>query len=83
MVVLFQGEATSRRIFVGAEHRHVATVESLMDGTQGNHCVTNGRFMMECLQHPSVPKSGDKEAGKAGDSSTAEEMKAPTLLLAT
>lgn len=53
-----------------------------MDGTQGDDGMTDGRFMVECLQHPSIPKSGDKETREADDSSTAEEIKAAALLLA-
>ena len=82
MIILLQGEAPSRRILVRTEHRHITAVEALMDGTQRDDGVTDGGFVVECLQHPSIPQSGDKEARKAVDGSTAKEIKAPTLLLA-
>lgn len=82
MVVLLQGEATSGGISIRTQHRHIATVEPLVDRTQSDDGVADGGFVMECLQHPSVPKSGDKKPGEADHGPAAEEMKAAALLLA-
>ncbi len=82
VIILLQGEAAARGVLIGTKHGDVPAVEPLMDGTQRNHGVADGRFVVESLQHPSVPKSGDKEPRQAGNGPAAEEIKAPTLLLA-
>lgn len=82
MVILLQGKASSRGVSVRSEHRHIAAVEPLVDGTERDHGVTDGRFVVEGLQHPSIPKPGDKKPREADHGPTAEKMEAPTLLLA-
>lgn len=61
VIVLLQGKAPSRHILVGAQHRHIATVKPLMNGTQSNYCVPDRRFVVKYLKNPSIPKPGDKE----------------------